>query len=130
MPCKKCRDLSAVFPIDHPDDLRRELRKAKINVKNKIILQDMTVNIPFDIPLDEVEPDGMWDDSMSFHFRCTKCGQLFRLYAETYHGRGGSWEPVEHAPPPPPKSAVARGMRNLLIMFENILYTIKRKKCL
>jgi hypothetical protein len=31
---------------------------------------------------------------LGYGFRCTSCGQLFSLSAETYHGSGGHWQPV------------------------------------
>jgi hypothetical protein len=37
---------------------------------------------------------------VEYCFECTYCGQRFELFAETYHGRGGSWSPTtsRHAP--------------------------------
>ncbi len=34
---------------------------------------------------------GRWDDLVSATLRCTACGTLYALFAETYHGSGGYW---------------------------------------
>ena len=41
-------------------------------------------------PFTEVYLKG-WGDIVSHEFKCTGCGQKFRLSAETYHGSGGEW---------------------------------------
>jgi len=38
-----------------------------------------------------VNPDGPWDDIISYAFRCAACEAQFELSAETYHGAGGAW---------------------------------------
>jgi hypothetical protein len=49
------------------------------------------------VDLDAIRPGRPWpgaDDSLLHVFRCPRCGQRFRLVADTYHG-GGSWQRVD-----------------------------------
>jgi len=47
-------------------------------------------------PFGDVSLDaGIRDDFVHYVFKCKSCGQIFKLYAETYHGRGGAWEPID-----------------------------------
>lgn len=48
-----------------------------------------------DCPLEEIRSGATWPgDALEHRFRCTSCGQRFRLTAETYHGSGGRWDLV------------------------------------
>jgi len=90
--CMKCDDL---LPIDirQPEDLRR----AIANVNSSLIaghIEDVTSTF-VDVTFTELAKGGQWGDDVLFQFRCTQCGQMFELAAETYHGRGGWLKPVK-----------------------------------
>ncbi len=35
-----------------------------------------------------------WGDIVDYYFECPVCGSIYRLFADTYHGSGGSWQMV------------------------------------
>jgi hypothetical protein len=52
---------------------------------------------PSSARLCELVADAPWEDYVEHRFRCSHCGELFWLHAETYHGSGGYWEPEDQA---------------------------------
>jgi hypothetical protein len=81
--------------VERPSDLEMVLRIVQAN------LQDGTI-VPALLPgsilpptaIETLNPAGPWPDVIESGFRCSQCGQRFRLGAETYHGAGGSWRPL------------------------------------
>jgi hypothetical protein len=101
MACARCRDLADGERIVSPDVLRKAIDLAFAS-----ILEGSLEELKFEggwtspTPFAELAAGASWDDIVSYYFRCTACGQHFRLGAETYHGSGGGWEAVE-----PPSNA-------------------------
>lgn len=91
--CPSCKDLNIEFPIRFPSDLRKAITVARDNLADGT-LSDATTGEGHK-PFDELVSSGKWNDAVRYHFRCNTCGQLFELYAETYHGRGGWWKPID-----------------------------------
>ena len=38
---------------------------------------------------------GVLPDIIQYYFRCSNCNLLFEFFANTYHGSGGKWQPVD-----------------------------------
>lgn len=87
--CRRCAGLCQLYKIDRPADLRRAIGVAHDNIEDGTLME-----VPMGKPFSSIARNGPWDDVLTFGFRCTSCGQLFRLSAETYHGSGGEWRPV------------------------------------
>lgn len=93
MACANCENYMPRIRIGTPEHLTKAINLAKIAVDAGVLAE-----IPHDgkwgAHFSVVDADGPWDDIMVHGFTCNSCGQEFRLSAETYRGRGGSWEPV------------------------------------
>ena len=84
--CEQCEGLSERFNIGSA--LRyRELAAqliAMLGRKSLVVLSEDGGS------LEEVATGKIWpSDVISHKLQCTKCGQTFSLYADTYHGHGG-----------------------------------------
>jgi hypothetical protein len=90
--CPSCKDLNIEFPIRFPSDLRRAIAVTRDNLADGTI-SDITPAGAWK-PFEELVSTGKWEDILRYHFRCNTCEQRFELYAETYHGSGGWWKPV------------------------------------
>ena len=91
--CSSCKDLNTEFQINLPSDLRKAIAVTRDNLADGTI-SDITMNEDCQ-PFDELVSSGKWDDVLLYHFKCNTCGQLFELSAETYHGSGGWWKPID-----------------------------------
>jgi hypothetical protein len=95
--CSQCQEFNTVRSIKSPDDLQQILRF----IQNKLAIGDLveTVTAPQGVagfsqdPFSTLAASGPWPDVLQYSFRCTACGQPFRLAVETYHGTGGTWSP-------------------------------------
>ena len=90
--CFACKDLNIEYKINVPSDLRKAIAVARDNLADGTI-SDITKGGHCK-PFDELVVSGKWDDILLYHFQCNTCGQQFELSAETYHGSGGWWKPV------------------------------------
>jgi hypothetical protein len=91
--CPSCKDINIEFRIKVPSDLRQAIAVTRDNLADGTI-SDATTGAD-DKPFRELSSSGKWDDVLHYRFQCNSCGQLFELHAETYHGSGGWWKPVE-----------------------------------
>ena len=91
--CPSCKDLNTEFQIKLPSDLRKAIAVTRDNLADGTI-SDVTTH-GFYKSFDELISLGKWDDVLLYHFKCNTCGQLFALSAETYHGSGGVWKPID-----------------------------------
>jgi len=91
--CSFCKDLNTEFRIKLPSDLKKAIAVTRDNLADGTI-SDITPGGDCK-PFEELIASGKWDDVLRYHFQCNTCGQLFELSAETYHGLGGWWKPVE-----------------------------------
>jgi hypothetical protein len=82
------------FSIRVPADLSHTIRVARDNIADGTLAEVPSQSPIFREPFSAVLADGPWDDIIGYGFRCTACGQLFSLSANTYHGSGGEWRPV------------------------------------
>ena len=97
--CKHCIKVCQVFKISLPADLKNAIRVVQANISDGTIIEsdfwpDQHPKTSTEL-FSKVQVEGPWDDVLIYYFECPKCKQLFRLGAETYHGSGGSWKPVD-----------------------------------
>ena len=78
--------------ITLPQHLRAAISLARNGILDGTI-EDIT-STHVDVPFTELANGGQWADDVLFNFKCTHCGQIFELAAETYHGSGGWWKPI------------------------------------
>jgi hypothetical protein len=96
--CARCNEISVESAIRSPGALTRAIRIVGANVRDGTLRQIALTGNPigastsFFLELSEVGP---WPDLIDFVFECTECERQFELTAETYHGRGGHWRPLE-----------------------------------
>lgn len=90
--CSSCNDLNIEFHIRLPSDLRKAIAVASDNLADGTI-SNITTGGDCK-PFEELVSSGKWDDVLHYRFKCNTCGQMFELYAETYHGAGGRWTPM------------------------------------
>lgn len=95
MSCKICEDLCVRFPVRSPGDLKKAVDIVMQNVGDGTIVE--LHSSPSSMKISELVADAPWEDCVEHHFRCSQCGELFWLRAETYHGSGGYWEPEDQA---------------------------------
>ena len=94
MSCQRCTDLCVTYPIRSPSEMRKAISVAGDNLRDGTI-EDISIEsatfepkVPFLSVLNGAPPG----DYVAYRFRCTSCGEVFALTAETYHGSGGSWQ--------------------------------------
>jgi hypothetical protein len=90
--CPSCKDLNIEFRIKLPSDLRKAIAVARDNLADCTIAD---VTFSDGKPFEELVSSGKWEDILLYHFQCNTCEQRFELSAETYHGSGGWWKPVD-----------------------------------
>jgi hypothetical protein len=93
MTCDSCHELSVVYEISKPADLRRVIEIVAKELRNGTISEGEPDPMAGGTPFEELMGGANWDDYLSYRFACNSCGQTFRLSAETYHGSGGAWRP-------------------------------------
>lgn len=91
--CLSCSDLNIEFQIRFPSDLRQAIAVTRDNLADGTIAEVPTGGEG--MPFNELDPSGKWEDILRYHFKCNTCGQVFELFAETYHGSGGWWKPLK-----------------------------------
>lgn len=94
MSCASCRDLCVRYRIDSPSELRKAIKIAFENVQDGTLLEAVPPEQGTVPTFSQLAQGAAWNDVVSFSFECQTCGESFRLFAETYHGSGGYWEPV------------------------------------
>jgi hypothetical protein len=96
MTCDNCKDLRIDFKIRSSSELKKAMQVAKENVADGTISLLTKETGDWSTPFAEISLEAvMRDDIVHYVFNCTSCGQKFKLHAETYHGRGGAWEPID-----------------------------------
>jgi len=89
--CSNCVDLRVKYKISSPTELTKAIITSKENVINGKIKLFSDVGLDnWSIPFDELKAKGPWDDIIGYEFICEKCGTIFTLSCDTYHGNG-SW---------------------------------------
>ncbi|MBI4767135.1 MAG: hypothetical protein HY787_21525 [Deltaproteobacteria bacterium] len=101
--CEYCQELCLEVKIITPGEIAKAIAVVRDNLKDATIIESsywpeqvLRIDNP---PFGQVPEKGPWPDVMIYYFQCSRCGQLFRLSAETYHGSGGEWKPVQKGNP-------------------------------
>jgi hypothetical protein len=84
--CGTCDDFSETVEIRFPEQYHR-LKEEIIPLldSRKLRLLKGTCS------LKDIKRESRWPaDILEHDFQCTSCGRVFRLFVDTYHGRG-SW---------------------------------------
>jgi hypothetical protein len=85
--CSKCNGFAERIALPSPAQYR-DLARQLIQ-----IVDEGTFKLTYaDCPLSDLFDPTWPGDTLSHDFRCTTCGRLFHLHANTYHG-GASWRP-------------------------------------
>jgi hypothetical protein len=100
--CDHCRELNQTFRISSPGELEKAIRVAAANIADDTIRESGyrppgIGNYCDAGSFTSLARGETWGDILDYYFACTKCKSLYHLWAETYHGCGGSWGPVERA---------------------------------
>jgi hypothetical protein len=95
MTCPRCADLCVVFAIRSLGELQKAFAVAGDNLRDGTVEEIAAESGGFEprVPFLNVLEGASPGDYVAYRFRCTSCGELFALTAETYHGSGGSWHP-------------------------------------
>lgn len=93
MSCEKCKDLCVRFAIRQPHESRRAIEIVKQNLDDGTVTEEPSSDPISQVRFAVLARGEQWDDIVGYRFRCSSCGELFSLHAETYHGSGGYWEP-------------------------------------
>lgn len=93
--CPATPELHESHALLSPGDLTRTIGWARAGLASGSLVLDApsrrAQSVPSQVPFEDLPERGPWPDYLEYAFRCVLCGGLFRLVAETYHGRGGEW---------------------------------------
>ncbi len=96
--CNSCSAIGVRWSIRSPVDLERIVGRIKAALADGSIVSSGYWPAGLverqDTAFSAVGDEG-WDDILHYYFECPLCGRLFELFAETYHGSGGQWQPVD-----------------------------------
>lgn len=97
--CENCEELSQRYEIKRSAQLSKAIRVVRDNLADGTIVES-TYWPEGILKLDQsdfssLHETGPWDDVFAYYFECSSCRQKFCLGAETYHGSGGAWEPID-----------------------------------
>jgi hypothetical protein len=97
--CENCDELSQRIEIRRSGQLSQAIRVVRENLADGTIVESaywpagiLQIDQPDFSFLNEAGP---WDDVLAYYFECATCSQKYCLSAETYHGSGGVWEPID-----------------------------------
>lgn len=88
MPCDLCSEtLPSAVPITTPRGLWKAVEwiHAEISAGRLVSVPDSTFGTRFE----DLTPENGWPDYILPRFHCARCGDVFELSCETYHGSGG-----------------------------------------
>ena len=97
--CDHCEAVNKKHRITSPNDFKKTVRVVKDYLIDGTIVESGywpkgTMKI-CDTPFSQVTGKGVYtEDIYIYYFECPICHQVFELSCETYHGAGGSWNPV------------------------------------
>ena len=95
MTCERCEELHQRCEIRTPGELAKAIRIIQASLDGGTLEQAQRAGLGAStVPFASIGEGGPWDDVLLYEFFCRSCGARFRLSAETYHGRGGEWQPL------------------------------------
>lgn len=86
MICEDCSD--AAGKINNPKDLANAI--CFLNERTEAKAFKYLGYGSWGEPFSQIVKRKGWSDLICNYFACRTCGQVFNLYAETYHGSGGA----------------------------------------
>ncbi|MFZ3512617.1 hypothetical protein LC147_05975 [Vibrio harveyi] len=86
MSCEDCSD--AARKINDPKDLANAM--CFLNERTEAKTLKYLGYGSWGEPFSQMVNRKGWNDLICNYFACRTCGQVFNLYAETYHGSGGA----------------------------------------
>jgi hypothetical protein len=92
--CECCEEFDIEIPIHGPLQLRRVMAKVSSAVKDKRLKYNSFESdrvLVEQKPFPDVDLKGSLPDVICYYFECGKCGNMYELIVETYHGGGGKW---------------------------------------
>ena len=91
MACERCQSLCAREAIRTPS-VYRDLIRRLID-----LVGQRELRLIDGVPLEPLLIEGAkWpSDGIEHTFECLHCGQRFKMFVDTYHGRGGDWRAAE-----------------------------------
>lgn len=94
MSCDGCGSFGAI-QIRSPGDLTRSIRHCRNLVASGSLMPSdywpPRTPKPIFVSWEDLPEGGPWDDIVHYFFSCPRCGQLFSLHVDTYHGSGGGF---------------------------------------
>lgn len=99
--CEHCQEVDRNVPIRTPTDLEKAIRVVRDNISAGVIRESQywpegILDCRGGVPFSELSDRKSWGDGVDYYFECAKCGRLYHLSVETYHGSGGCWAPFEN----------------------------------
>ena len=104
MPCHSCDPFDTTVELKSPAQLARLIGKIRAAVNAQTLHYESfesdreLIGQP---SFSDVSSIGPWPDVMRYHFSCCSCRASYLLIAETYHGAGGTWQPITLPPSNP-----------------------------
>ena len=92
--CELCNEFDTDIQIHGPEQLRRIMKKLLDAVNNKQLLYNSFESdraLIDQISFLQLDISSSLPDVIRYYFNCEKCGNVFGLFVETYHGQGGTW---------------------------------------
>ena len=79
--------------LESPGDLSQLIAEIAEAVRKGELVQLFPSGAPFATTKDirDIAPEGPWPDYLELHFEDVRDSKRYRLTAESYHGRGGTW---------------------------------------
>ena len=94
---KDCAVLGAEYRVTPPSDLRKAFAVARDSIEagTSQELPRQINAIGGNTSFQDIANGVTWGDFFCLDFQCSCCGQRFQPSAQTCHGSGGSWRPVQ-----------------------------------
>jgi len=88
--CPRCQGFGDRVQIEHPYECYDLVRQIE-----QVVSEGTLAPVAVNCRLADLRAGTPWpQDCIRHTFRCTNCGQMFRLAVETHHGSGGEWQAV------------------------------------
>ena len=88
--CNKCAKLNKKISINSPSALESIIKKVNGYIWNETLNAWVNHTSEHKESVRKV----VYSDIVDYEFKCNFCNKKYKLEAETYHGQGGTWEPM------------------------------------
>ena len=100
--CEICDEYDVEIKIYSPEQLRRVMKKVKEAVEAEKLSYNSFESdraLIGQLSFKELDLNRNFPDVIRYYFDCVKCGNVFGLMVETYHGQGGTWRKLGNIDP-------------------------------